>query len=150
MLTLYSALSCLRTAIGSSGNKSESLPLLAIMMALSLPQMAFQVYMMAFQVYVCGPRASQWPPYSKPIINLLSSGQAPHRYTDICTLAGCESTRYLPASRSHLRCPRFCLHCCPSPTCCSIQGNHIAAMQLHGKRCFQQKMCCKLRGWNLC
>jgi Predicted membrane protein len=62
MLVLYSALSYLRTSIGSSGNKSESLPLLLIMIALSLPQIAFQVYMMAFQVYVCGfPHTSHRP-----------------------------------------------------------------------------------------
>jgi Predicted membrane protein len=53
MLVLYCALSYLRTSLGSSGNKSESLQLLVIMMALSLPQVVFQVYMMAFQVYVC-------------------------------------------------------------------------------------------------
>jgi Predicted membrane protein len=64
MLVLYCALSYLRTSLGSSGNKSESLQLLVIMMALSLPQIVFQVYMMAFQVYVCAsspPGAASMP-----------------------------------------------------------------------------------------
>jgi Predicted membrane protein len=57
---LYFIVDAVRISMGSTGNRSESIAPLMLMLGLSLPLLGYFVYFLGFQVYVCVPTKKTW------------------------------------------------------------------------------------------